>query len=77
MQSQTEDWVEEAVAALPRLCTVEEARTLLRMSRRNFYRLVHTRKIQTVRPTEAGSSPHLVPRSELARYLRGLEARVA
>jgi excisionase family DNA binding protein len=68
------DWVDEAVSALPPLATVAEAVTLLRTTRRNFYRLVAARRIRTVRPVESGSSKHLIPRSELARYLRSLEA---
>ena len=66
------DWVDEALVGLPPIVTVKEAIGVLRTSRRNFYRLLAAGKIEARRPADAGSSPHLIARSELARYLRGL-----
>jgi hypothetical protein len=43
------------------------------MSRRNFYRLVASGKLKTLKQSEAGSARHMIPRPELARYLRSLE----
>ena len=66
------DWVTETVAALPPLATVQEVCAVLRTSRRNLYRLLSSGKLNAVRPSEAGSSPHLIPRAEVARYLQSL-----
>ena len=66
------DWVEEALADAPPLLTVPEAAKLLRMSVRSFYRLVSTGRLKAFRAADAGSSRHLVPRSEVGRYLRTL-----
>jgi excisionase family DNA binding protein len=71
------DWVDEVVSAIPPIATVKETLNALRVSRRTFYRLVAKGAIKTVRPTEGGTSPHLVPRAEIARYLRGLEVGAA
>jgi len=70
-----QDWVEEAISGVPALATVVESAALLRMSPRNFYRLIAAGKVRSVRSSEGGSSPHLVPRGELARYLRSLEGK--
>lgn len=75
--SKPSDWVDEAVAELPPLSTVEEARALLRTSRRHFYRLVKSGKIEAVKAVEAGRSPLLIPRAEVARYLRSIRGRAA
>ncbi len=75
--SAEKDWVDEALAALPTIVTVKETLATLRLSRRTFYRLVAKGAIKTARPRETGTSPHLVPRPELARYLRSLEGRAA
>lgn len=69
------DWIEDALAALPPLVTVAEAMTVLRTSRRNVYRLTATGRVKALRDQPAGSSRLLIPRSELARYLRALGAR--
>lgn len=65
-------WVDEALAGTPALLTVEETIGILRMSRRSFYRLLSTGRINAFRASETGSSRNLVPRSEVARYLRSL-----
>jgi excisionase family DNA binding protein len=69
------DWVGEALSGLPPMVTTSEATTLLRTSRRNLYRLVARGRLHAVRAAEAGSSPLLIPRSSLERYLRSLEGR--
>jgi len=69
-------WIVEALAGLPPLLTVTEATNVLRMSRRNFFRLLSLGKISTIR-TGANSSKHLIARGELERYLRSLEAGCA
>lgn len=66
------DWVDEALATAPPLLTVLEAAVLLRMSRRQFYRLLSVGRIKAFRSTESGSSRNLVPKTEIARYLRTL-----
>lgn len=66
------DWVDEALASTPPLLTVLEAVVLLRMSRRHFYRLLAAGRIKAFRASESGSSRHLVPKTEIARYLRTL-----
>jgi excisionase family DNA binding protein len=67
------DWVDETLAEYPKLLTSDEVIAILRTTQRNFYRLVATHRLRTVRPATAGSSRHLVPKSEVARYLRSLE----
>ena len=68
------DWVDDALVGLPPLLTASEVIALLRTTRRNFYRLVALGCIRTVRPKDAGSSRHLIAKTEVARYLRSLEA---
>lgn len=68
------DWVDEVVAKLPPIITTDEALSLLRTSRRNFYRLVASGRLRTLKQAEGGSARHLIPRTEFARYLRSLEA---
>jgi len=70
--SETEtDWVDDAVAGLPALVTVNEAITLLRMSRRGFYRLLSG---GIIRSTLVGRK-HLIHRGELVRYLRSHDVK--
>lgn len=66
------DWIDETLAGYPPLLTVQEAMGVIRTSRRNFSRLLADGRIKSVRAAEGGSSRHLIPRSELARYLRAL-----
>lgn len=74
-QTPPADWVDDVIAGLKPIVTVKEAIGVLRTSRRNFYRLVTAGRIKAVRSTETGSSPHLIPRTEIARYLRSLDVR--
>ena len=67
------DWVDEAVAELPSIVTVSEAIAVLRCSRRHLYRHVSRGRIHAVRPEDSGSSRLLIPRREIARFLRSLE----
>jgi excisionase family DNA binding protein len=71
------DWVAAAVGHLPSLVTVAEVVAVLRLSRRHLYRLVAAGKLMAVRHTEGGSSPLLIPRASIERYLRGLDKRAA
>jgi excisionase family DNA binding protein len=71
--SATQDWIGEVVADLKPLATVKEAIVVLRTSRRNIYRLIAAGKIHAVRPAEEGSSPYLIPRASIEKYLRSLE----
>jgi excisionase family DNA binding protein len=72
LRPQIGDWISDALAAVPAIVTADEAMSVLRMSRRNFYRLTSRGVIRAHRAREAGSSRLLIPRSELERYLRGL-----
>lgn len=67
------DWVDETLADYPKLLTSDEVIAILRTTQRNFYRHVASGRIRTVRSATAGSSRHLVPKSELARFLRSLQ----
>jgi hypothetical protein len=69
------DWIDEAVGGLPPLVTTEETLKLLRICRRTFYKLVSLGKIKTLKQSTAHSAKHMVPRAEIARYLRSLEGR--
>ena len=64
------DWISEAVAALKPLATLNEASAVLRTSPRNLRRLIASGRIQSLRATDTGSSRVLIPRAEVARYLR-------
>lgn len=73
-----QDWVDDALEGVPALVTTKEAMAVLRVSRRTFYRLVARGHINTVKQNEEHSGKHMVPRGELARYLRSLKpARAA
>jgi excisionase family DNA binding protein len=61
------------VAELGSLATASEACTVLRCSRRTLARLVATGRLRAAKRAERGSSPLLVPRAELQRYLAGLQ----
>jgi len=67
-------WIDDAVASLPPLVTVEELVTLLRTSRRQVYRLIASGRINAVKQSEGGSSRNLVPRAAVTNYLRSLRA---
>ncbi len=66
------DWIAETVATVPPLATAKEAASVLRTSTRNLRRMIVDGRIRAVRAQESGSSPVLVPRGEIERYLRGL-----
>lgn len=66
------DWIAEAVAELKPLVTGAEAADALRVSRRTLARYVATGRLRALRADDAGSSRVLIPRSEVARFLRGL-----
>lgn len=66
------NWVDDAVASLPPLVTVEELVTLLRTSRRQIYRLISDGRLSAVKQSEGGSSRNLVPRPAVAKYLHSL-----
>ena len=67
------DWVAEAVAELPPMCRIAEVSGVVRLGPRQIKRLIAVGRIHAVRNVESGSSPLLVPRSEVERYLRSLE----
>lgn len=69
----SENWVTETLAGTPAIMTVEELVSLLRVSRRQVYRLLSNGRIHAVKQAEGGSSRHLVPRSSVEKYLRSLE----
>jgi excisionase family DNA binding protein len=71
------DWIAEVLAELPSLCTVAEAARLLRMSPRNVQRKLATGELHSVRGKHAGSSPNLIPRASLEKYLRRLDGAAA
>lgn len=73
MDARKLDWIGETVANLPPLVTVSEAISLLRLSRRHFYRLLAAGRLHAVKTADGGSSKHLIPKSSLEKYLRSLE----
>ncbi|HEY5372947.1 MAG TPA: helix-turn-helix domain-containing protein [Polyangiaceae bacterium] len=66
------DWITETVTGLAPLATAKETAAVLRTSTRNLRRMIGDGRIRAVRAQESGSSPVLVPRGEIERYLRGL-----
>lgn len=75
MRSRTDfDWISQALADFPPLCTLDECMAVLRCSRRTAYRLTASGRLHSVRAGVAGSARVLVPRSSLEAYLRSLEA---
>lgn len=68
------DWISETVADLPPLTTAAEAAKALRTSPRNLRRHVAAGRLKSLRAEESGSSRVLIPRSEIVRFLRSLEA---
>jgi len=66
------EWVDDAVAGLPPLCTTAEVLGVLRISRRHLYRLVAAGRIEAVKPRARGASRLLIPRAALRGYLEGL-----
>lgn len=77
MSEKSVAWIDEALAELPSICTAAEAAGVLRMSIRSLQRKLATGEIRSVRGRRTGSSPNLIPRSELARYLRSLDGAAA
>jgi excisionase family DNA binding protein len=73
MNAKNQDWIDEALAALPPICTTEEAQSVLRMGRRNLYRLISAGRIKTIKGSEGGSARRLIPKSALASYLRSID----
>lgn len=56
------------------LLTLAEAAAELRCSKSTVQRLLRRRKLRAARNADAGSSRVLIPRSEIARYVRALTA---
>jgi excisionase family DNA binding protein len=69
----SENWVTKTLAGTPAILTTEELVVLLRMSRRQVYRLLTSGRIHAVKQAEGGSSRHLIPRSSVEKYLLSLE----
>jgi len=67
------DWADQLVADLPTLATATEAVEVLRCSKRTLYRLVSAGHMHAIRHATGGSARLLIPRAELARYLRSLD----
>jgi excisionase family DNA binding protein len=72
MHAVERDWVSETVATLAPLATAKEAAAFLRCNTRTLRRMIADGRIKSIRGRETGSSPVLVPRGEIERYLRGL-----
>ncbi|MEI9940053.1 MAG: helix-turn-helix domain-containing protein [Pseudomonadota bacterium] len=68
------DWISETVAGLAPLATAKEAAAFLRCSTRNLRRMIVAGRLRAVRAQETGSSPVLIARCELERYLRSTVA---
>jgi hypothetical protein len=66
------DWIQDTVGQLPSLATLAETAEALRMSVRNVHRLVARGRLIAVRAGAGGSSRVLVPRAQIARFLRAL-----
>lgn len=65
------DWVEDTIANLPPLARVPEVTAVLRVSSRTLRRMVAAGKIRGVKlGAGKGSDAVLIPRVELARFLR-------
>lgn len=63
-------WLVDVVATLPPLATTEEAGEALRASRRTIGRWVATGQLHGVRVSDDGSGKILIPRTEVAEFLR-------
>jgi excisionase family DNA binding protein len=61
------------VGELGSLATAAEACGVLRCSRRTLARLVATGRLRAAKRSHGGSSPLLIPRAELRRYLDALQ----
>jgi excisionase family DNA binding protein len=66
-------WVDAVLATLPPLLTTEEAREVLRTSRRNLYRWIATGRLHAVKTAAGTSGRVLVPKPSIEAYLRALE----
>jgi excisionase family DNA binding protein len=66
-------WVDAVLATLPPLLTTDEAREVLRTSRRNLYRWIATGRLHAVKTAAGTSGRVLVPRPSIEAYLRALD----
>jgi excisionase family DNA binding protein len=66
------DWADAAVRDLPGLLGADEACKALRIARRKLNTLVADRRLRSVKHSEGGSARLLIPRAEIARYLRSM-----
>ncbi|HEY4158686.1 MAG TPA: helix-turn-helix domain-containing protein, partial [Polyangiaceae bacterium] len=66
-------WIADSLKDTSALLTTEELVVVLRMSRRQLYRLFADGRLKTVQHAEGGRN--LVARTEVARYLGSLEVR--
>jgi len=66
------DWIAEALAPLPAICTANEAATVLRTTPRNLRRMISLGRLTGFHGAEGGSSRLMVPRASIESYLRGL-----
>lgn len=66
------EWVQETVAELPPIATMEETMKFLRCSRRTLTRLLSSGRLRAVRISKGGS-PQMIPRYAIGAYLASLE----
>lgn len=67
------DWITEVIATVPPLADIRETGKAIRKSKQSVRRLVRTGRLHGVRAVESGSSPVLISRSSIEKYLRSLE----
>ena len=67
------DWIDDTLAQVGPLLTAPEAGAVIRKSKQTVRRLVRAGRLHGVRAVESGSSPVLISRVSIEKYLRSLE----
>ncbi len=73
----TADWIDELVPTLPLTLGVPDLVRILGRKERTIYRYIHAGLIETDRVYLSGSSPHIIPRWSVERFLRRFPKRGA
>jgi hypothetical protein len=73
----TADWIDEFVQTLPLTLGVPELMRILGRKERTIYRYIHAGLIETDRVYLSGSSPHIIPRWSVEKFLRRFPTRRA
>ena len=67
------DWIAAVLATLQPLADLGETAKAIRKSKQSVRRLVRTGRLHGVRAVKSGSSPVLISRASIERYLHSLE----